>query len=141
MLKVKCRNDRSKFKYFLLAAAAVVFFVGLDSAHAMGKKPQVFEITLKVDFGPAGKPGFEDKKFQVEKGTTPKEAVSQVYPVLSGKSCCSLREVLGIDGVSIDPMKNRWWVCELNGSRKFSPHQKKLQPGDRVEWKYIQNVQ
>lgn len=126
---------------FLAAVASAVLFTSLTSAQAMGKKPQIFEISLKVDFGPAGKPGFEDKKFQIEKDTTAKEAVSQVYPVLSGRGCCSLREVIGIGGVSIDPLKNRWWVCELNGTRKFSPHKKKLEPGDRVEWKYIQNAQ
>ena len=103
--------------------------------------PPSFPIQMKVDFGPAGKPGFDDKKFQVEKNTAAKEAVSQVYPVLSGRSCCSLRDVLAIDGVKIDPLKNRWWVCELNGSRRFSPHKKKLEPGDRVEWKYIQDEQ
>lgn len=110
-------------------------------AQAMGRKPKEFPIILRVDFGPEDKPAFEDKNFYIERGTTPKEAVSQVFPVLSGRSCCSLREVIAIDGIAVDPLKNKWWVCELNGSRKFSPHKKTLKPGDAVTWKYIQNTQ
>ena len=135
---------QSKIKFFIFIIAAAFLFSG------MAHKPKIFGINLKVDFGPAtdpssgrpaGKPAFEDTHFQIEKDTTAKEAVSQVYPVLSGKGCCSLREVIAIDGVSIDPMKNRWWVCELNGARKFSPQKKKLKSGDVVAWKYIQNAQ
>lgn len=130
-----------KKNLFVFTLVAVVFFSGFNSAHAMGRKPKEFTVELKVDFGPAGKPGFEDKAFLVEKGTTPKEAVSQVFPVLSGRGCCSLRELIAIDGVEIDPLKNRWWVSELNGTRKFSPQKKELEPGDKVEWKYIQSKQ
>lgn len=124
-----------------ILALLVTMTMLASPAYAMGRKPKVITIDLKVDFGPANKDGFEDKAFEVEKGTTPKEAVSQIYPVLSGKTCCSLREIMAIDGISVDPMKNRWWVCELNGTRKFSPHKKKLNSGDVVVWKYIQDGQ
>lgn len=130
-----------KKNVFVFTVIAAAIFLDFNTAQAMSRKPKEFTIELKVDFGPAGKPGFEDKRFLVENGTTPKEAVSQVFPVLSGRGCCSLREVIAIDGVQIDPLKNRWWVSELNGTRKFSPQKKKLEPGDRVEWKYIQNAQ
>ena len=107
----------------------------------MARKPRTFSITLKVDFGSAGRPLYSGA-LEVEKGTTPKEAVSQVFSVLSGKSCCSLREVIAIDGVAIDPAKNRWWICKVNGSlKKVAPHKRKLKPGDKVEWEYIQNPQ
>ena len=119
----------------------IVFMLVPSNAHAFGRKSKPFPIHLSVDFGPAGKPGFEEPNFYIEKGTTAKEAVSQVYPVLSGKACCSLRELIAIDGVKIDPAQNRWWICELNGSRKFSPQKKKLKPGDRVAWKFIQESQ
>lgn len=126
--------------FFLMMA--VFFSFSVSEVHAMGRRPKkVFPIYMKVDFGPAGKPGFEDPNFLVEKGTTPKEAVSQVFPILSGKSCCSLRDLLEIGGVRIEPLKNRWWTCTLNGSRKFSPKTKKLKRGDRLEWAYIQNKQ
>ncbi len=130
-----------KNKFLIFGLTAFLLMPCLNFAYAMGRKPKEFTVEMKVDFGPAGKPGFEDKEFLVENGTTPKEAVSQVFPVLSGRGCCSLREVIAIDGVQIDPLKNSWWVSELNGTRKFSPQKKKLQPGDRVEWKYIQNNQ
>ena len=99
---------------------------------------ETFSIHMKVDFGPAGKPVY-DQVIDVEKGTTPKDAVSQVFPVLSGKSCCSLKEVVGIDGVRVDASKGRWWICLVNGSKNISPQRKKLKKGDTVEWKYIQD--
>ncbi len=108
---------------------------------AMGRKPKVFSITVRVDFGPAGKPVHE-QALDIEKGTTPKEAVSQIFPVLSGKACCSFREILAIDGVRVDPAKNRWWICLINGSKKHvSPNKTRLKLGDRLEWKYIEDLQ
>ncbi len=98
--------------------------------------PKTFPITLKVDFGTAGRPAYEGT-LNIEKGTTPKEAVSQVYPIQSGMVCCSLRDVLSIDGVRVDPAKGRWWICLLNGSKNVSPKKKKLKKGDIVEWKYV----
>ena len=108
--------------------------------NALAKHPKTFPLTLKVDFGPAGKP-YHEETLIVEKGTTAKEAVSQVFPILSGKACCSLREVIAIGGVEIDPEKNRWWTAAINGSRKIDPRKKKLKSGDVLEWKYIQDEQ
>ena len=122
-----------------VAAFLIAFAVFSLPAFAMGRTPKVFPIHLKVDFGPAGKPVHEET-LQIEKGTTPKEAVSQVFPMLSGKSCCSLREVISIDGVRVDPEKKRWWTCWVNGSKNISPQKLKLKPGDRVEWWYIQEA-
>lgn len=105
-----------------------------------GGKPSEYPIYLEVDFGPAERPAFQDKIY-IEKGTTPKEVVSQVFPVLTGKACCSFREILAIDGVKIDPARNRWWTCSVNGSKKVSPQKKKLREGDRVVWKYSEESQ
>lgn len=107
---------------------------------ALFQKHKAYPITVRVDFGPADKPAHEEKIF-VEKGTTPKEAVSQIFPVLSGKTCCSFREIMAIDGVKVDPAKNRWWTCAVNGSKKVSPQKKKLKSGDRVEWVYSEDGQ
>lgn len=109
-------------------------------AEAMSRKPETFPVEMKVDFGPAQKAGFSETLI-VEKGTTPKEAVSQVFPVLSGMACCSLREVLEIGGVKIDPARNRWWVCRLNGSSNVKPYKTRLKPGDVVEWVYVEEAQ
>ncbi len=119
----------------------LVLLLGVTSFFTVGffpQKPKTFSIQMKVDFGPAGKPAY-DEKLSVEKGTTPKEAVSQVFPVLSGKSCCSLREVIEINGVRVNPAKKLWWICKVNGSKNVSPQKKKLKPGNLVEWKYIQD--
>lgn len=106
----------------------------------MSRKPDVFPVQVKVDFGPASKPAHQETIY-VEEGTTPKEAVSQVFPVMSGKTCCSYREIMEIGGVRVDPAKNRWWMCFLNGSVKVSPQKKKLKEGDVVEWVYVQDEQ
>ncbi len=125
-----------------LLASAVVSYRDTGSWTPWGRAS--FPVEVSVDFGPAaqkaGKPAIAKEIF-VDRGTTPKEAVSQVVPVLSGKSCCSFREVIGIDGIKIEPAKNRWWICLLNGSRNLSPHQKKLKRGDKIEWRYIEDAQ
>lgn len=122
----------------LAIGLSLVFFFG-NTSWAWGK-PKPFPVTVKVDFGPAEKPSHEEKIY-VEKGTTPKEAVSQVFPIMSGKACCSFREIFEIDGVRVDPAKNRWWTCAVNGSKKVSPQKKKLKRGDVVEWKYVEESQ
>ena len=122
---------------FALVLAGIFFLTtGFFSKVKPYKVYKTFPVQLKVDFGPAGKPAY-DKPLDVEKGTTPKEAVSQVFPVVAGKSCCSLREVLEIDGVRVDPKNERWWICLVNGSKNISPQKKKLKSGDVIEWKYI----
>ena len=118
----------------------MVFLVTSVSACAVFSKSRTFAVEVKVDFGPAGKPAHAET-IEVEKGTTPKEAVSQVFPVLSGKACCSFREILAVDGVKVDPAKNRWWICMINGSKKVSPRKTKLKPGDVLEWKYVEESQ
>lgn len=129
---------------FLLGPGLLILFVLVvyfsQSAFTLGRKPKPFQIEVKVDFGPAAKPSHSEKIY-VEKGTTPKEAVSQVLPVLSGKTCCSFREIMEIGGARVDPAKNRWWTCAVNGSKKVSPQKKKLKAGDVVEWIYVQDEQ
>ena len=115
-----------------------VFELPLMVSKTIPVQLKTFPIRMKVDFGPAGKSAYA-KTIYAEKGMTPKEAVSQAFPILSGKSCCSLREVLEIDGVRVEPSKGRWWICLVNGSKNISPQRKKLKPGDAVEWKYIQD--
>ena len=56
--------------------AMTLMFTSTPSALAMARRHKTFPIDLKVDFGPAGKPGFEDPRFLVEKGATAKEVVA-----------------------------------------------------------------
>ena len=131
------KNRAASLLSVLCVAASLVLS---GHAYAMGGKPKTFPIEVKIDFGPAAKPGYSGT-LEIEKGTTPKEAVAQIFPVLLGKACCSLREILAIDGVKIDPAKNYWWVCLVNGSKKVSPGKRKLKAGDVLEWRYIEEEQ
>lgn len=103
-------------------------------------KPRRLPVTVRIDFGPADKPARE-AQLLVDKGSTPKDALSMVVPIQSGEVCCNTREVASIDGIRPDPAKNRWWSCRLNGATNFSPFLKALQAGDRVEWVYSEQVQ
>lgn len=135
-------------KRLLLLAGTTALFVVLvafsghfKSQNGLGSKPKLFDVVLKVDFGPSGKLAHE-WKLEVEDGTTANEVVSRIFPVRSGMSCCSLRELIEIDGVAIDPAKNRWWTCSINSSKRgFTPHRTKLKAGDVVEWKFIEDSQ
>lgn len=141
MVKILSKRGSRRVAIIILFAAIVVLAGYFKSKDSLGYKPKLFDVVLKVDFGPAEKPSYEGT-LEVEEGSTANEAVSRIFPIRSGVSCCSLRELIEIDGVSIDPDKNRWWICRLNNSKKgFTPHRTKLRPGDIVEWKFIENVQ
>lgn len=134
-------------RHLLLAGGAallvvlVAFSSPFNARGGLGAKPKLFEILLRVDFGPTGRP-IHEGTLEVEEGTTANETVARVFPIRSGMSCCSLRELIEIDGVQIDPSKNRWWTCSVNGSRKgVTPHRTKLKAGDVVEWKFIEQSQ
>ena len=97
-------------------------------------------VTLRVDFGPVGKPAYEGA-LMVDAGSTPKDLVSVAFPIQSGSICCNTREVSAIDGVRTEPARNRWWTCRLNGSARVSPHRTPLHRGDRVEWMFVEQPQ
>ena len=99
-----------------------------------------FPIIVHVDFSPAGNAAREEHLL-VDTGSTLKDAVSLLYPIESGAICCSTREVAVINGVRADPARNRWWTCQVNGSRSISPFRTELKSGDRVEWAYIEEQQ
>lgn len=103
----------------------------------MGPTSKTFDVTLEVDFGPAGKPAVR-RVIQVAPGATPRDATEQVFPVEKGAVCCDPREVSTIDGVAADPAANRWWTVSINGSKKVSPYKTRLKPGDIVRWEYKQ---
>jgi hypothetical protein len=111
----------------------------LESDPIVKYEPIPIEVTLEVDFGPANKSTYKET-FTTEEGATPKDVVSQVFPIRSGISCCSHRDVREIDGVANDPTKNQWWICKINGAKtmKGFPHAVKVEPGDVVTWCYIQ---
>jgi hypothetical protein len=77
----------------------------------------------------------------VDRKPTPKEAVSLVFPVMSGKVCSSIHDLLEIDGVRPDATKNYWWILTVNGSRRVSPYRTRLERGDVVEWRYLKEIE
>ncbi len=103
-------------------------------------KPRRIPVVVRVDFGPAGKP-LREERLEVDKGSTPKDVVSILFPIQSGDVCCNTREIASIDGVRPDPAKNRWWNCRLNGSTKVGPFRTTLKANDRVEWIYREGPQ
>lgn len=111
--------------------------VGMAGCATMPAAQRTFDVTLEVDFGPAGKPAVR-QVVQVERGATPQDATAKVFPLEKGSVCCDPREVSTIDGVAADPAANRWWTVSINGSKKVSPYKTKLKPGDVVRWEYKQ---
>ena len=103
--------------------------------------PKMVPVTVRIDFGPAGRPPLE-KNISVPEGATPKQALGKICPFESGAACCHPAEVKGIDGVTIDPMQNRWWRLKINGaSKKVSPHKSHLKANDIMEWVYFEDKQ
>lgn len=93
-------------------------------------------VTLVVDFGPANRPSFRED-IRVTKGSTPRDVVSIFFPIKSGAVCCDTREVNEIEGVSTDPVRSRFWVVDVNGSRNVSPFRTQVRRGDVVRWTYV----
>lgn len=121
---------------FLLAVSPLVGTGRILIAPIEG--PPEFAVRLLVDFGPAAKAPV-DREVRVPRGATPKEALESVLSVESGAICCHAQEVKGIGGVRADPLKNRWWRCEVNGEgRSVSPHKTRLQAGDLLKWTYFE---
>lgn len=120
----------------LIAVIGLIAFAGaVVGSKRTPPNPPRMPVTVIVDFGPAGKPTRE-AHLEVDKGSTPKDVVSLLFPIQSGSTCCNTRELAAIDGVRSDPETNRWWSCRLNGSTKLSPFRTELKPNDRVEWTY-----
>ena len=104
------------------------------------KSPKRLPVTVRVDFGPAGKPAREER-LMVDTGSTAKDVASLIAPIQSGAICCNTRELAAIDGVWADPAKNRWWTCRVNGSGTLSPFRTELNAEDKVEWVYLEAPQ
>ncbi len=114
-----------------------LLYLGIAGCATAPVASRTFDVTLEVDFGPAGKPAVR-QVVQVEPGATPKEVTAKVFPIEKGAVCCDPREVSTIDGVAADPAANRWWVVSVNDSKKVSPYKTRLKAGDLVRWEYRQ---
>ncbi len=102
---------------------------------------KMIPVTVRIDFGPAGRSLIE-KEIKIPEGSTPKQALAKICPTQAGATCCDPAEVKGINGVSVDPMQNRWWRLKINGTTKnASPHKSHLKAGDLMEWVYFEDKQ
>ena len=102
---------------------------------------QLIPVTIQIEFGPAGK-GLSRREIFIPNRSTPKQALSKIFPIEEGAICCNPGEVKGIDGVRVDPLKNRWWKSKINGSeKKPSPQRSHLKAHDLVEWIYFEDIQ
>ena len=103
--------------------------------------PKMVPITVHIDFGPAGR-SLGEKGIKGPEGASPKQALQGMTSIVEGSACCDPAEVKGIEGVTIDPLKNRWWILKINGTKKnASPHKSHLKAGDRMEWIYFEDQQ
>lgn len=130
---------RRKWLNSVILLVVIVLIVAFPP-FTKAKPHKTIPVEVVVDFGPAGKPAVR-KQVEVSKGSTPKDVVSTIFPILTGVACCDTREIISIDGVAVNPAENQWWICQLNGSKKVSPQKTQLKAGDVVQWSYITEVQ
>ena len=133
------RRRRAGLLWCLVSAFAASGRAAADTA-SPPPKPERMEIDVRVDFGPAHRP-LRHAHVAVDQGSTPKDVLSLLVPIQSGAICCNTREVAVIDGIRSDPEKNRWWICQVNGSRTINPFQTVVNAGDTVEWIYREDSQ
>jgi hypothetical protein len=127
-------------RYWNLIILLIIAVLTAASTPPTQAKPhKTIPVEVVVDFGPAGRPVVR-KQIEVSKGSTPKDAVSSILPIMTGFSCCDTREVISIDGITVNPAENQWWICLLNGSKNVNPRKKELKAKDIVQWSYITEV-
>jgi Domain of unknown function (DUF4430) len=95
------------------------------------------EVTVTIDFGPAGKPRVEKTIILADKST--------VFDALSGVVVAVTSEKFGMDHFveEIDGIKNNFasncgWYFEVNGYRSNIPAERYLvRNGDWIKWLYL----
>lgn len=128
-------------KRFVFVSCILSFLLVIHPVFADQTASSTVPITVRIDFGPADRPSIE-KQILIQDQSTPKEAIKSFISIQEGFVCCHDNEIKGIDGVSADPIKNRWWRLKINGdSRNVSPEKSKLKAGDVMEWVYFEDVQ
>lgn len=75
-------------------------------------------------------------ELKLDTGTTAGGAAEAVYKVEHGLVCCDSRDVKAINGLAVDPYKEKWWIVLVNGNRQNTSSRTVLHEGDKVEWRY-----
>ena len=75
-------------------------------------------------------------ELKLDAGTTASGAAKAAYKIEQGLVCCDSRDVKTINGLAMDPHKEKWWVVLINGNMQNSSPRTILKDGDKVEWRY-----
>jgi len=97
----------------------------------------MIRITVTIDFGPAGKPGFETMVTVPEKSTV-LESLSMCVSVGTSPRYGMEHFVEAIDGIANDLVGDRGWRFEVNGRGSNVPAERYLvKNGDWIKWRYF----
>lgn len=97
---------------------------------------QDVRVTLRIDYGPAGKPAVE-REVRMPRGSNLVEATRRVAAVEQDWLCCSKDDVWSIGGVGPDTRLDRYWMWKLDGALGPNfPVKHVLSEGERIEWVY-----
>lgn len=72
--------------------------------------------------------------------STVSQALETVYEVRHGVVCCDSRDIFAVNGLAIDPYKEKWWIIKVNKNTQNSSSTRKLSDGDIVELVYMENA-
>jgi iron complex transport system substrate-binding protein len=98
---------------------------------------QDVRISLRVDFGPIGRPAVV-RELKLPRGTNLVEATRRVCSVEQDWLCCSKDDVWSIDGVGPDTRLDRYWMWNLDGAMGPNfPVKHVVSDGERIEWLYV----
>ena len=98
---------------------------------------QMIEVTVTIDFGPAGRQPFEAVVTVPEKSTVLDVLLGRL-PVTASPRYGMDHFVEEIDGIKNDFASDRGWRFEVNGLRSNVPAERYLvKSGDWIKWLYL----
>ena len=96
----------------------------------------MIEVTVTIDFGPAGRQPFEAAVTVPEKSTVLEVLLQRLSVVTSPKYGMD-HFVEEIDGIKTEFVKDRGWRFEVNGRGSNVPAERYLvKNGDWIKWSY-----
>jgi Domain of unknown function (DUF4430) len=97
----------------------------------------MIEVTVTIDFGPAGRPPLETEVTVAEKSTV-LDVLSAQLPITTSPKYGMDHFVEEIDGIRNDFVNDRGWRFEVNGYRSNVPAERYLvKHGDWIKWLYL----
>jgi hypothetical protein len=97
----------------------------------------MIEVTVTIDYGPAGRPTFETVVRVPEKSTV-LEVLSAQLPIATSRKYGMDHFVEEIGGIKNDFARDRGWRFEVNGLRSNVPAERYLvMNGDWIKWLFL----